>query len=401
MHISRRTLLAASVVLATLVLSTATALAAGPATGSVRVEGLAHTLLAPTQVTTATAPVIKDGNPAHACEGTSALGALQVATAGNWVGHWESSFGQYFVDGIEGETHLFEAGVRSYYWSFWLNDRFEETGPCDVPFEAGDRVLFFPICDEACPAGPEPVPLEIEAPAVANVGESVPVAVKQYSAKAEASPAVGAAIAWAGGSTMTDSQGHANVAFNGAGNVELQVSGSEAGPPAVRTETFVCVHSGNDGTCGTTASAATSSGAAVSGASGTLSYSAVSPYKGPYAVVARIGGLREHHVYPRRHAPRLLTGTVSAHVAVTSVSIALRRRHGDRCFAYSGVRERFARSRCGTAPFFRVSTSSSFSYLLPAPLPPGRYVLDVEASDAAGNHTALARGTSRIVFYVR
>jgi len=60
----------------------------------------------------------------------------------------------------------------------------------------------------------------------------------------------------------------------------------------------------------------------------------------------------------------------------------------------------FARARCGTAPFFGVATSRSFSYLLPASLPPGRYVLDVEASDAAGNQTTLARGSSRIVFYV-
>ena len=34
-------------------------------------------------------------------------------------------------------------------------------------------------------------------------------------------------------------------------------------------------------------------------------------------------------------------------------------------------------------------------------LAPGRYVLDIEATDVAGNHTSLARGTSRIVFYVR
>ena len=35
-----------------------------------------------------------------------------------------------------------------------------------------------------------------------------------------------------------------------------------------------------------------------------------------------------------------------------------------------------------------------------APLPPGRYVLNLAASDAAGNQTTLARGSSRIVFYV-
>ena len=50
---------------------------------------------------------------------------------------------------------------------------------------------------------------------------------------------------------------------------------------------------------------------------------------------------------------------------------------------------------------FKVSTAPSFSYLLPSTLAPGRYVLDIQATDVAGNRTTLARGTSRIVFYVR
>jgi hypothetical protein len=91
---------------------------------------------------------------------------------------------------------------------------------------------------------------------------------------------------------------------------------------------------------------------------------------------------------------------VSAHTAVTSVSLALRRVSKGRCWAYDGVRERFARARCGTAKAFKVGSSSSFSYLLPAALAPGRYVLDVTGTDAAGNTIALARGTSRVVFDV-
>jgi len=117
--------------------------------------------------------------------------------------------------------------------------------------------------------------------------------------------------------------------------------------------------------------------------------------------VAKITAVAEGHVYSRRHAPRVLAGTVIAHSSVTSVSIALRRRHRNRCSAYSGPRALFVRAACGTASFFQVSRSASFSYLLPAALAPGRYVLDIEATDAAGNRTTLARGTSRIVFYVR
>jgi hypothetical protein len=49
---------------------------------------------------------------------------------------------------------------------------------------------------------------------------------------------------------------------------------------------------------------------------------------------------------------------------------------------------------------FPLPSSSRFSYLLPFQLPRGRYVFDIEAADAWGNHVALARGTSRTVFDV-
>ena len=96
----------------------------------------------------------------------------------------------------------------------------------------------------------------------------------------------------------------------------------------------------------------------------------------------------------------MLTGSVLAHTALASVSIELRRSYRGRCHAYDGIRERFVAARCGRGSFFKVSTEPSFSYLLPSALPAGRYVLDIEATDAAGNRTRLARGTSRIVFYV-
>jgi hypothetical protein len=85
---------------------------------------------------------------------------------------------------------------------------------------------------------------------------------------------------------------------------------------------------------------------------------------------------------------------------VTSVSLRLRRSYRGRCYTYDGTSTRFVSARCGQGSFFKASTQSSFSYLLPESLRPGRYVLDAQATDAAGNVTRLARGTSRIVFYV-
>ena len=124
------------------------------------------------------------------------------------------------------------------------------------------------------------------------------------------------------------------------------------------------------------------------------------PYKGVYALVAHVSGLSEGHVYSRHHGPRLLSGVVSSHSPVDAVSLLLRRRDHGRCSSYDGTTERFRHARCGTGSFFHVSNSGAFSYLLPAALGRGRYVLDIRASDTAGNQVALARGTSRTVFYV-
>jgi hypothetical protein len=393
MRLSSSCLAAAAIAATVGLINLAPAQAADPATVTVRVEGLAETKLTPTSVTTTNAPVVKDGNPEHACAGTSALGALELATGGSWGGTWFGGELGYSVETILGESHLFESGSpANYFWSFWLDDHEpQEVGPCAATLQSGDRVLFLPTCfGEACPKGSTaPSPLELEAPATANVGEAVPVIVKRYDAQGQAAPAAGATITGAAGAAVTDSGGRATVSFAGPGAQVLRASA----PESVRTESPVCVHNGNDGTCGANAPGLPpSSGVAAV---------ALSPYRGPFAVVARVGGVPENRVYSRRHAPRLIRGTATAHTAVTSLSMSLRRSYRGRCFALSDTVARFVRARCGRDAFFRVSSSASFSYLLPAPLRRGRYVLDLEATDAAGNRTTLARGTTRTVFYVR
>jgi hypothetical protein len=379
--------------LVTLALAGAPAALAGvPVT--VRVEGLNQTLLPPTQVTTdAATSVVKDGNKEHSCSGLTAAGALEFATAGNWGGEWFEGFHGYSVETILGETHAFEpAAAANYFWSFWLDNKAASTGICEGELQAGQSVLFFPECFSetgACPAPPNP--LGVSAPAVAQRGAPIAATVTSYdNAGGAASPAVGAVVSGGGASATTDSAGHATLAIPQTGNIQLQVTA----PGSVRTETTVCVHDGNDGTCGTTSLSGSPSSAASGGVAGVV-------YSGPYAIVARATGIADGHVYPRGRGPKLLSGTIATHTSVASVALRLRRSHRGRCFAYDGVAERFKRARCGTGRFFAVGPTPSFSYLLPAALPAGRYVLDVQATDAAGNRTTLARGTSRIVFYVR
>jgi hypothetical protein len=120
--------------------------------------------------------------------------------------------------------------------------------------------------------------------------------------------------------------------------------------------------------------------------------------------VARVEGVENGHTYSRRTAPRVLAGTIEvpAEGTLRQVRISLERRARGRCYDFSGARERFVRIKCAkAAELFSVGGTESFSYLLPARLPAGRYVYDVEALNDAGQVTPLANGVSHVAFTVR
>jgi hypothetical protein len=391
MHL-RRISAAIGVACVSLLVSASLARAAAPASVTVRVEGGAQTLLPSTQVTTNTTPVVKDGKPEDGCPGTNAIGALEVATAGNWSGRWfggetknEKFVGLgYSWETILGEAHAFGSGA---FWEFWQDHRESAHGICEAELETGDELLFFP-CPETAK---ECLTLSVEAPSTANVGEGITVTVKRYSTSGAPTPQAGATVTYEGAQTTTNESGQATFALMRTGTITIGASA----PEVVRAEATVCVHNGNDGTCGTHAPGQTSNAPEPQGEG------AKAPYRGPFAVISRMTNVIDGHVYSRRRAPRLLDGEVIAHTGVVSAGLELRRSYRGRCWAFDGVVTEFRRAPCGHGSFFVVAHRASFSYLLPAALGPGRYVLDSEATDSAGNHTTLARGTTRIVFYVR
>ena len=73
-----------------------------------------------------------------------------------------------------------------------------------------------------------------------------------------------------------------------------------------------------------------------------------------------------------------------------SVRLSITRRRGERCWAFDGAAERFARHRCGGSRSFRIGDRADWSYLLPKRLPRGRYTIRVVAIDNAGNDRATA-----------
>jgi hypothetical protein len=85
------------------------------------------------------------------------------------------------------------------------------------------------------------------------------------------------------------------------------------------------------------------------------------------------------------------------------VKLRLTRRVGPRCSTWSPSRERFVPRECGASNgfWFKIGDDREWSYLLPAALRRGRYVLDADAIDRNGNRLReRRRGENRVVFRV-
>jgi hypothetical protein len=361
---------------------------AGP-TVTVRVEGESATLLPQTAVT------LNAPEPVSGCPADSVAAAINLAVDGNWD-HGEVYGEGDFTETILGETHEFTHNSDT--WAEWVDDKWGG-GICNDLLSEGDEVLMIADHEPAPTFAPTSFPLVVsEVPSSAQVGVPFKVHVNEVIVGAEApagagtpTPVAGATVTGAGVvATPSDASGSATVTLTSPGNVTLRATKA---PDAPSLPFVVCADVANDGGCGSPGPTGSTSTAAGS--------SPAALYKGPFAVVAAATGVADNHVYAQGHAPKVLSGSVVAHTRLASVSLRLRREYRGHCSAYDGASERFVKARCGQGSFFKVSTMPSFSYLLPAELARGRYVLDLEATDVAGNTTTLARGTSRIVFYVR
>jgi hypothetical protein len=356
-------------------LTTGPAVAAGPANVDVRVEGETQTLVPETRVTTTTARVGKDGDPSHTCSGTSGLGALDRATAGNWNGQWFGS--SYLVDTIKGE-HRYAAypADPAPYWTFWLNYKASDTGLCEVELQEGDDVLIFADCFGSQCAS-TPTPLRLTVPRTAAPGSTATVRVEQLSATGypsvtNAQPAAGATVSSGGQTYTTGADGTATIAVGTGDSQTVQATKPDRVRSAVES---LCLTTGTDGLCGS---------------------ADVEP---PHASVL---GIQEGQRFSRRKAPRTLRGTVTADPAgLRAVKLRLTRQDRGDCFKYSGKEQRFQSKPCGTRSWFKIGDRADWSYLLPKRLGRGRYVLDVTALDNERNRDALVRGRTRVVFTVR
>jgi hypothetical protein len=406
MHVSVRMSLALCVTMLVALVGSTVAQAT-PITVNLRVEGSTKTLFEgpvsteaipnPPGISTKSSVVAHPCDVAHngsnggfvpaGASATSALYDAAVASGLTFDAEWFESLMDFSVSQV-GED-IANSGKNGEYWGYAVNDTTANVGGCQFQLAPGSEVLwaynYFNL----------PHLLDLSGPASVNGGASFTVHVADSQT---GSPIAGASIGQdvAGvttpipGTATTDANGNATLALAHAGTVMLKATQ----PESVRSNGLVvCIHNGNDGTCGTT----------IPGVPKGLPKAEPEIVHSTPADVATIGGVQNGRHYSHRKGPRILRGLVQVPAGGTlrEVRISLRRREGKRCMTFNGATEAFVHARCGGARFFSVGSSESFSYLLPAALPKGRYVYDIEAIDNAGHTTKLVAGVSHVVFYVK
>src|SRR4051812_20654537 len=369
---------------ATVLLVPASVASAAPVTVNLRVEGPTSTLFEG-PVTTDVRPFqFTAGNDTapHECDATAAnagsspvpvptrgaaITAASLAAPFTTIGTFSASLGSPSFDQIAGQSTAFDPATNSFLVEY-KNGVSASVGACGDPIATGDDVLF------AYGSGNERL-LRLTGPAAATIDVPFTVTVRDA---ASGNPVAGATVAGA----TTDAAGNATVTLTQSGVQRLKAEASNA----VRSNALVVTVPAREG-------------------------GAVLPQPRPTPAAPDRTAPRARLLSPRNgatyRAARFVPRTIRVAVdesgsGVRTVKLRLTRRVGNRCFSFSGRRERFIGAKCGRGFFFTVSDRAPVSYLLPQRLGRGRYVLDVEAIDRAFNRDAVGdRGRNRSVFQVR
>jgi hypothetical protein len=373
---------------------------AGPAQGatvSVQIEG-AGQILVPLTVQTPAAPVKHDGT--NACDAATALGALDAAVGGNWTGPYSSfgGVGTYSPYVIRGESHPFDSA----FWSVWVNNQFQNQGFCQTTVKDGDEVLIYAADNDfVAGIGGYDTPLVLTVPAAISPGVPFVANVKVTSVSYDASftgtttsaPAAGAVVQAGGVSGTTNAGGDVTLTVTQAGPLALTaVQGNHAPDRTTR-----CATTGTDGFCDVPAPAPAA--CATSGDDGRCGSA---DKRAAYGFVTSIKNAQK---FAKGKGPRELKGRIDDEPSgIADVRLRLTRTDKGACSAYDAVKERLVTTKkCGVAggTWFSAGTAADWTYLLPARLGRGRYVLDVQVTDKAGNvDDQPARGRNRVVFTV-
>jgi hypothetical protein len=383
----------------------ATASPAMAAKVTVEVEGLSVSV--PPTVVTTPATVSKDG--ATICPtGDNVLGALDAVTKGDWAGS------QYGATRILAEDHPFIPGDAG--WVFVVNGVARADFGCTAPVHDNDKILWYASAGFGAfhvDKGFDD-PVLLDAPVTAVPGQAFTVTATNTDTTYDDSgaptgtafsPSAGATISGGASTATTAADGKASVTVAG-GPYTLVVTKDKRAPARI----VGCATTGTDGFCGSTqricpAGSSNPCGTTPPPACVTNGSDGFCGSPDKMVANAALTGVSEGKKYKKGAGPRELSGKVANDGSgLADVRLRLTRTDGRKCTSYDGKTEKFKTlKKCGASHgvWFSVGAKQDFTYLLPSKLGRGRYVLDVEVTDKAGNTTkSLARGTSRVVFFV-
>jgi hypothetical protein len=302
---------------------------------------------------------------------TGAMDDGAAAAGFTWAATWNAGYQDFFISRIGPDTNT-GAPTYSPYWGYFQNWVATQIGGCQQRVAQGDDVLFA-YGDYGQPL------LQLTAPARAAAGESFQVTVQENDGAGHRIAAPGAAV----GGTTTDASGHATLTFGDAGSHPLKATRSGA----IRSNgATVCVYVPGSGDCGT------DNAAPVQPPVDQAPPPVVQPVaKDTTPPVVRLSSIEDGKVYAA--GPRVVSGEADDAGGIAQVFLRLRSTDGGglaadaRCHWFSGKRGVFTHRTvpCSKARYFRIGTNARFSYLLPAPLRSGHYVLDVKVLDKAYN----------------
>ena len=210
---------AAMAVLALLPASVALAGSSAPVT--VRVEGANRPLLSTTTVKTHAGSLTRFGAPRGDCSDETAAGALDAATHHRWKAIWESSFNDYEVTSILGETHTFAS--KKDFWEIFVNGVAAQTGACEIKVKPGEQLLFAAVPQK----GATERPLVIQDyPRHATVGESFNLRVFAYTDKGRTGRVPGAEVSGDGVHATANRFAVATITPSKPGNLVLRAAKS-------------------------------------------------------------------------------------------------------------------------------------------------------------------------------
>jgi hypothetical protein len=367
---------------------------AAPVTVNLRIEGPTRTAFEG-PVTTDVRQFQFPGDPnAYQCNGMAPAGSSSVpvptrgaaitaaASTGafSMTGTFDTTYDSPIFATVGGENVAYDSSTGKYLAEY-KNGVYAQAGACGDPIANGDDVLF------AYGTGaPTETVLRLTGPSTAPPGAPVVLHVTSW---ADGAPVAGAGVAGA----TSGADGAVTVGpFATRGNQDLKAT--KAG--AIRSNRLtVCVTDGSDGACGTTAA----SSCQTTGDDGNCGT------KDKRAPRGKIVSIREGQRFGKGKGPRRLSGIVTPDPSgIADVRLRLTRNDHTHCQTFDGRSERLVKlGRCGAkrGKWFSAGDREQWSYLLPAKLGPGRYVLDLQVRDKAGNvDTLLQRTRTRVVFTV-